>query len=172
MEEGANDMLTLLLFHSFGWLHWLSRRVSGYLASGWVVKAPNWAGKVEHGSIHWLSQNQSPVTRPSTVWADYTGIYSAECTVCRALGRCNWAFTSYWKTLSHNFITNGWLVSRCERLDAVWSGDVRWLTKCGITRRRKNECWVVVLKTQHFLKKLWKTLCRRIWPFWGEVDVQ
>ncbi len=77
-KKGANDMLTLLLFHSFGWLHWPSRRVSWYLASRWVLKAPNSAEKIEHGSIRWLAQNHSPVTRAGTIWADYKGIYSAE----------------------------------------------------------------------------------------------
>lgn len=38
---------------------------------------PNSAEKMEHGSIYWLAQNQSPVC----VYADYTGIYSREYTV-------------------------------------------------------------------------------------------
>ncbi len=74
-------MLTLLLFHSVGWLHWPGRRVSGCLASGWVVRAPNSPKKIEHGSINWFALNHWLVTRPSTVWAGYTGIYSAKCTV-------------------------------------------------------------------------------------------
>ncbi len=37
--------------------------------------------KIEHGSVHWLSQNHSPTTKPNTVWADYAGIYTAECSV-------------------------------------------------------------------------------------------
>ncbi len=49
---------------------------------------------------------------------------------------------------------------------------VRWLNKGGNTRRcRDSECWVTVLKTQHFLKKLWKLICWRICPFWEKGDV-
>ncbi len=45
---------------------------------------------------------------------------------------------------------------------------VRWLIKCDITRSRESECWVAVLKTQHFLKKLWKTIYGSTWLFWEE----
>ncbi len=46
-----------------------------------MLRAPKLAEKIEHRSVHRLSQNHSPVTRPSSVWADYTGIYLAECAV-------------------------------------------------------------------------------------------
>ncbi len=56
--------------------------ISEWVSSEWLSgEAPNSAEKIERGSIHRLSQSHSPVTRPSTFRVDYTGIYSAKCTV-------------------------------------------------------------------------------------------
>ncbi len=59
-----------------------------------------------------------------------------------------------------------------EHWSTAWRGDVRWLTKHGITWRRESKCWVTVLKTGHFLKKLWKAFDGKTCPFWEEGGVE
>ncbi len=77
----------LVLYHFapqlVGSLIGYSTNLVDYTGRVWerVMEALNSAEKIEHGSIHWLALNHSPITGSSTVRTDYTGIYSTECTV-------------------------------------------------------------------------------------------
>ncbi len=80
------------LVHYFTSLVDYTGQVGEWMGIQWIDKwwegGPTLPEKIEHGSIHWLAQNHSLITTPST--GLITLLSQMHC-LGRALGRCNWA---------------------------------------------------------------------------------